>query len=309
MPKGAAVSLTREDQQPGPLAGRLSRGRAERRAIVTAASAAESPPGTAWARAKGGTGPWARVAPLVTVAAALGLWEGLGRTSLASTLPPFSSVASWLAHAVGTGTFWSGLGHTMLQWLLGLVAGSVLGIAVGLATGFSDALRVLLDAVIEFLRPIPAIVYLPLLILFYGNTDTLAVINVGVGVVWILLFQTYYGVRDVDPLVIDTGRVFGLSRRQRLVRLVVPSIAPYLATGLRIACSTAFLVAVSVELIGGAPGLGLAIGNAQSNGRYDPMYGYVLVTGLVAVAVNGLLVRLERVVIGRRSPALARGRA
>lgn len=248
----------------------------------------------------------ARAAPLVTVAAALAAWEALGHGSLASTLPPFSKVARWMVGAAGTAPFWSGIGHTMLQWLIGLLLGCAVGIGLGLLTGFSERLRLLLDVVVEFLRPIPAVVYLPLLILFYGNTDTLAVLNVAVGVVWILLFQTYYGVRDLDPLVIDTGRVFGLSRRQRLSRIVLPSVAPYVATGLRIACSTAFLVAVSVELIGGSPGLGLDIGNAQSNGLYEPMYGYVVVTGLLAVAVNVVLVRLERAVLGHRSATLAR---
>lgn len=308
------MSLTqRDDQSPGPVAAWGVRGARGERGVR--AEPALAPPRTAGeaplpppARSGGRAAWWARLAPFATVAAVLGLWEGVGReSSLANTLPPFSTVTSWLAHASVTGPFWGGVGHTMLQWILGLTAGSILGTVVGLAIGFSTAIRLLLDVVIEFLRPIPAIVYLPLLILFYGNTDSLAVINVGSGVIWVLLFQTYYGVRDIDPLVIDTGRVYGLSRRQRLVRLVLPSIAPYLATGIRIACSTAFLIAVSVELISGAPGLGLSIGNAESNGQYAAMYGYVMLTGLLAVVVNSLLVRLERAVLGRRSPPRTAG--
>lgn len=309
------MSLTqREDERFGPLAARLARGARGARGERTGPLAPPRAGGDDAGTARGGgppagskAGGWARLAPVVTVAGALGLWEGLGRTSLASTLPPFSTVADWLVRAAVTGPFWGGVGHTMLQWLLGLLAGGVLGVVIGLAIGFSNVVRILLDVVVEFLRPIPAIVYLPLLILFYGNTDTLSVINVSAGVVFIMLFQTHYGVRDIDPLVIDTGRVYGLTRRQRLVRLVLPSIAPYLATGIRIACSTAFLIAVSVELIGGSPGLGLSIGYAQSNGQYAAMYGYVVVTGLLAVAVNSLLVRVERAVIGRRSPSRAAG--
>lgn len=237
----------------------------------------------------------ARLLPLVTVAIAFGSWEVIGRIpSLSTTLPPFSTVAGWLFDHLATGDFWSSVGATVAQWAVGLVLGAAAGILLGLVIGFSEPLRLLLDAVVEFLRPIPFIVYLPLLLLLYGNTYTLAMVNVALGVVWILLFQTYYGCKDINPLLFDTCRVFGLSRTQRLRRLVLPSVMPYVATGIRIASSTAFLIAVSVELIGGSPGLGLQIGQSQSNSLYPAMYGYTFFTGLLAVAVNNVLVRAER---------------
>lgn len=236
-----------------------------------------------------------RLLPLATVAIAFGVWEIIGHIpSLSTTLPPFSTVADWLLHQLATGGFWSSVGATVAQWAVGLAVGAAAGILLGLVIGFSEPLRLLLDAVVEFLRPIPFIVYLPLLLLLYGNTYTLAMVSVALGVVWILLFQTYYGCRDINPLLFDTCRVFGLSRAQRLSRLVLPSVMPYVATGIRIASSTAFLIAVSVELIGGSPGLGLQIGQAQSNSLYSAMYGYTFFTGLLAVAVNNALVRAER---------------
>ena len=237
----------------------------------------------------------AALAPTGVVVAALVVWQVLGSVpSLRATVPSFTTVLRWFAQTVGTSVFWATTGDTMLQWALGLLLGCAAGIVLGLVMGLSRTAHQLLDVIVEFLRPIPAVVYLPLLILLYGNTDTMAVVSVGSGVVWILLFQTFYGVRDLSPLLLDTGRVFGLSRRQRLVRLVLPSISPYMATGVRIASSTAFLIAVSVELIGGAPGLGFALGNAESNGLYPAMYGFAAVCGVIAVVVNSGIVQVER---------------
>lgn len=282
-PSSPGLEARGEDTESSPLIRRVSRVSPRRRGK-------RLPWGAALSR---GAIPW------VMVAAVLLVWEFAGRTAtLKATLPPFSVVAAWLANAGAETALWADVGQTMLQWGVGLAAGSLAGIILGLAIGFSPILRLLLDVVIEFLRPIPAIVYLPLLILLYGNTDTLSVVNVAVGILWILLFQTYYGTRSISTLIIDTGRVFGLSVRQRLIRLVVPSVAPYIATGVRIASSTAFLIAVSVELIGGAPGLGLSIEHAETNGQYPAMYGYVLMTGLVAVIVNAVLVRIERSALG-----------
>ena len=152
----------------------------------------------------------------------------------------------------------------------------------------------LLNVPLEFLRPIPAIVYLPLLILVLGSRPQTAILLASLGAFWPLLFQSIYGVRAIDQQAIETGKVFGLSKRQRLWYIMLPSLLPYLATGVRIASSLALIVAVSIELVGGVPGLGADMAAASQNGLYDAMYGLLLVSGILGLLLNAVLERTEK---------------
>jgi ABC-type nitrate/sulfonate/bicarbonate transport system permease component len=148
--------------------------------------------------------------------------------------------------------------------------------------------------VVEFLKPIPPVVLIPLLLLTMGPSERLGLVLVVFGCVWPILVQTSYGVRDADPVALDTVRSFGLSAPQRLRRVILPSAAPFLVTGMRIAAGAAFVIAVVSELIGGAPGLGKDILLAQNAGLYAKTYALVLATGILGLALYLVIGRLER---------------
>lgn len=237
--------------------------------------------------------------PVAATGVFLAAWEAAARVGpLPSELPPVTTIAGWLAGAVPTVGFWAAFGQTVSQWGLGLAAGAAAGIVVGLAIGAVPLLHRLFQLPFEFLRPIPAIVYLPLLLLLMGATSGTAVLLGAVGAFWPLLFQTFYGVSAVDPMARDTGRVFGLSARQRLVSITLPSILPYIATGVRIASSLALVVVVSVELISAVPGLGHELATYGLNGVYAGVYAMILVTGLLGMVANNVLQGLERSLLG-----------
>ncbi len=239
--------------------------------------------------------PRATLLALGTTLALLVLWEVLARAGvLSSEIPPFTKVLDWLRGRVTTGAFWASVAQTMWHWAAGLCIGVVVGAAIGALTGAVPVLYRLLQLPLEFLRPIPSIVYLPILILVFGATSKTTIICTAVGATWPMLFQTFYGVRAVDPLTLDTGRMFGLAPRQRLVSIMFPSVVPFMATGLRISASLALIVAVSIELIGGVPGLGADLSIYSQYGFYPGMYGIILVAGLIGVAINLVLERAER---------------
>ena len=111
---------------------------------------------------------------------------------------------------------------------------------------------------IEFLRPIPSAALIPLLFLTLGTNLKSEVFLAAFGAFWPLLVQTIYGVRDVDPVALETARSFGLGRLERLYRITLPSAVPYIATGLRISSTVALILAFTAELFMGTPGLGQA---------------------------------------------------
>ncbi|MEH0421466.1 ABC transporter permease [Streptomyces sp. B21-083] len=233
--------------------------------------------------------------PIATTAGLLALWELLARGGVVpAEVPPFTDVAVRLARQLGDDAFWTALGQTLWHTLAGLLIGGAVGIVVGGTIGLLPFVHRLLNVPLEFLRPIPAIVYLPLLILVMGSRSQTAIIMASLGALWPMLFQSVYGVRAIDGQVVETGRVFGLTRHQILRHVMLPSVLPYLATGVRISSSLALIVAISAELVGGIPGLGAAIGNAAQNGLYPTMYGLLVVSGVLGMLLNGALERTER---------------
>jgi ABC-type nitrate/sulfonate/bicarbonate transport system permease component len=233
--------------------------------------------------------------PIGTTIGLLALWELLSRGGvLPDEVPPFTDIVSWLVDQLGDSAFWTALGQTVWHWFAGLLIGGVIGTVLGVAIGAMPIIQRLLNVPFEFLRPIPAIVYLPLLILVMGSKSQTAIILASLGSFWPMLFQTIYGVRAIDQQAVDTGKIFGLTPRQRLWNIVLPSLLPYLATGVRISSSLSLIVAVSAELVGGVPGLGAEMAAAAQNGLYDAMYGVLLVSGLLGLALNGVLERTEK---------------
>jgi ABC-type nitrate/sulfonate/bicarbonate transport system permease component len=233
--------------------------------------------------------------PTLTTAGFLAAWEASTRLGLLpDELPPVTTIADWLAERLQTAEFWTSLRQTITNWAGGLLIGGAAGVIVGGATGMVPLLRRLFQIPFDFLRPIPAVVYLPLLLLLYGASSKTAIMLGAVGAFWPMMFQTFYGTSAVDPLARDTGRVFGFSAAQRLMYIILPSVLPFIATGTRIASSLALVVVVSVEIISAVPGLGRDLQTYALNGVYPGVYAMILVTGMLGMLLNGVLQRIER---------------
>jgi ABC-type nitrate/sulfonate/bicarbonate transport system permease component len=226
----------------------------------------------------------------------LALLEVVPRSGLVSTtyLPPMSRICMALADLVGEAAFWTALGDTVRGWFLGLSIAVALGIIVGFVIGTVPVLREFTASTIEFLRPIPSVALIPLAVLVFGTDLRSVLLLVVYAAFWQVLVQVLYGVQDVDPVAQDTARTFGLNRWARMRHVTWPTALPYVLTGVRLAAAVALILAITAELIIGAPGLGNEIGTAQSGGAIPRMYALVIVTGLLGVAVNVVARRLER---------------
>jgi ABC-type nitrate/sulfonate/bicarbonate transport system permease component len=209
-------------------------------------------------------------------------------------LPPVSVMLSALADRLGQPAFWEAVGQTMQGWAIGLAIAFAVAVPVGIVVGSSGLAYRALRPLIEFLRPIPSVALIPLAVLVWGTGMESKVYLIVFAAFWPLLIQTLYGVQDVDPVAIDTGRMFGLGRVQRLVRIKLPSALAYVATGLRISSATALILAVTCELVMGAPGLGRTINVARSAGSLDVVYALVIVTGVLGLIVNMAFGRIEK---------------
>lgn len=218
------------------------------------------------------------------------LVELLVRSGLLSdtTFAAPSTVLAELVRQAGTGAFWVSVGHTVQGWLLGLAAATAIAVPLGLVLGSSEYAWRALRPIVEFLRPVPAVALIPVAVLLYGTGLTTTVFLVVVGAVWPVLVQTLYGLRDVDAVALETARVFRLSPRRRLTAVVLPGAVPYIVTGLRISSSIALILAVTAELVVGAPGLGRDVYVAQSAGAVPLTYALIAATGILGLIGNGV---------------------
>ncbi len=201
-------------------------------------------------------------------------------------LPPTSETARALGELLVSGFFWEALGHTLLGWATGLGLAVTLGVGLGLLIGSSPLLRTATRSTIEFLRPIPSVALVPLAVLLFGTGMGATLLLVVFAAFWQVLVQVLAGTQDVDPVAADTAHSYRLSRWTRVRALTLPTVLPYVATGVRLAAAVALILEVTGGLVIGTPGLGQAVAVAQSSGAVATTYALVVVTGLLGVAVN-----------------------
>src|SRR3954454_13609375 len=234
--------------------------------------------------------------PALSVAAALALWEVISRTNTISqrALPAMSTSFRALGELMRTGAFWHAFVLTLRGWALGLGIATLLAVPIGIALGSWDLLGRAFRIPLEFLRPIPSAVLIPVLFLTLGTNLKSEIFLAAFGAFWPLLVQTMYGVRDVDPITLDTGRSFGLSPLERLYRITLPSSVPYIATGFRIASTVALILAFTAELFMGIPGLGQKVNFASSFGQTDVVFAYAIAVGFLGLAIHLAFSAVER---------------
>ncbi|GAB7052923.1 ABC transporter permease [Catenuloplanes indicus] len=201
-------------------------------------------------------------------------------------LPPAADIAVALVGELADAAFWAALGDTLLGWVLGLAIASVAGVLLGLVIGAVPVLRELTASTVEFLRPIPSVALIPLVVVLYGASLQSKLVLVVYAAFWQMLVQVLHGVRDVDPVADETARVYGLGRASRITHVLWPTALPYVMTGLRLAAAVALILCVTGELVIGAPGLGARIAVAQTSGAIPDLYALIVVTGMLGVAIN-----------------------
>jgi ABC-type nitrate/sulfonate/bicarbonate transport system permease component len=237
-----------------------------------------------------------------TLVGALGIlvaalaWEAATRLGVLdpSVVPPLTDVLDALAEELQSSDFWTAAWRTCESTLLGLAISVLIALPLGLLLGLNRWTFRSTRFVVEFLKPIPVVAILPLVLLIYGTTLEMKLVLIVFGTVWPLLIHVIYGVQDIDPVVASTARAFRVDLPNRVLRVILPAAAPMIATGLRVSAITALILSIVTELVGGAQGLGFEITRAQIGANYAHMYALVLVTGLLGLGLNAALETPER---------------
>jgi NitT/TauT family transport system permease protein len=206
---------------------------------------------------------------------------------------PPSQVAGTLWTMFATGTIWGPLGASASGFALGLGLAIAVGLPLGVVLGRSRMLAAMFDPFVTAFNATPRLVFLPLIMLWFGLGLWSTVVIVFIGALFPLLINTYEGVRNADKILINVVRSFG-AREWDIARLVVlPSSLPYVIAGLRLAIGRAVLGVVVAEFFGAELGLGVMMVQASSRYQVDIVFAGLIVFTALSLVMTGLVQLLE----------------
>lgn len=224
--------------------------------------------------------PWA--VPLLLVV----VWEVSSRLGLLSPrlLPAPSAVAVAFLAALRDGSLIENTLVSTGRALKGLVIGGLIGFALGIINGLWRPAEVLLDSSVQMLRNVPHLAIIPLVILWFGIDEGSKIFLVAIGVLFPIYLNTFHGVRQVDPGLIEMARVYGLSPAAVFFRVILPGALPSILVGLRYALGIMWLTLIVAETISASSGIGYMTMNAREFLQTD-----VMLLGIIVYALLGKL--------------------
>lgn len=226
------------------------------------------------------------------------LLEAVTRAGLLSDyFPPPSAMFAALIAGLLSGDISGQIGATLLAYTEGLGLATVLAVFLGVIMGAFRTFYNAVKVIVELLRPVPAVSLIPLAILLFGLGYTMRTSVIAFAAFWPILINTFYGVRGIDPVAIDTARNFGLSRASILWRVVLPSALPAIATGFRISAAIALVLTITAELIAADSGIGYYVAQTEQANRLPEMYAGILFAGILGYALNLLFRTVEQRVL------------
>ncbi|MFL5099217.1 MAG: ABC transporter permease, partial [Xanthobacteraceae bacterium] len=232
----------------------------------------------------------------VSIAVVLALWEMLGNRIDPVLFTKPSLVALAAVQMVASGELWTYLAPSLVVLAIGLSLAAVIGIAVGLALARFWVVDVAFGVYITFLYSIPSVALVPLIVLWTGYETTAKVVILFLFAFFPMAINTYQGVKNVDPKLIEVGRAFRCSEGQLWANIVLPGALPFIVTGLRLAVGRGLIGMVLADLYTAISGIGYLIVRTASTYQVDKMFVPIVTLGLLGVTLTALLRVLERTV-------------
>lgn len=210
--------------------------------------------------------------------------------------PQAMGAALWdfLLNGYDRASFLGHLSASLFRTTAGIVLGLALAIPVGLVLGYSKTLYLVISPIFNFLRPIPAIAYLPLIILYMGIGETTKVFVIALAVFLYTVLNTSNGVRSVPTQLIGAAENLGLNRRQLFIHVILPGTMPFIIVGVKMATAVGWALVVAAELVAAQQGLGYVIMNAATFFNIPLVYIGIALIGIMGIVLELLVRILER---------------
>ncbi|APC09213.1 ABC transporter permease [Neomoorella thermoacetica] len=238
---------------------------------------------------------------LAGLAGVLTLWQVFAWTGLYPRylFPWPGDVLQSLSQQLHQGVLGEHIAVSLFRFFSGYLVAAVVAIPLGLLLGWSRRLWIAVDPLVQVLRPISPIAWLPLVTLWFGIGDLPAIVIIFMASFYPILLGTIAAVKNVDPVYIKVAKNFGASGSHILWRVIVPAAFPYITMGLHFALGTAWIFLVAGEMMGVRSGLGFLIIDARNSMDTGLVIAGMLVIGLLGLAIDRLFGWLERLACRR----------
>jgi len=224
------------------------------------------------------------------------IWELAAKAGWISpqVLPAPSKVLNTAIKLATAGSLLDDLRVSLLRAATGFVLGGSIGFALGILVGFSRIAEAAIDRSVQMIRAIPFLALVPLVIVWLGVGEAEKIFLVALGVTFPIYINTTLGIRQVDPKLIELGRIQGLGPFELIRRIVLPGALPSILTGVRYALATAWLALVVAETIGAQSGIGFLAMDAREFLRTDVIVLTIAIYALIGVVADAIARLLER---------------
>jgi len=184
--------------------------------------------------------------------------------------------------------------YSLILVAKGYTLALLIGTPLGFLLGMSNLLTRIFDPIIQFLKPVSPLAWLPLGLVLFGRSEPAALFTIALCSMWPTVVNTALGVRAVPQDYLNVARVLNLSRTQTLFKILLPATLPYMFTGFRLSLGIAWLVIVACEMLTGAPGVGGFLWQEYNSLIYEHIILCILIIGLVGFVLDRLMSIAER---------------
>lgn len=239
------------------------------------------------------------LASLILPVLLIALWELAGQKQWINTslFPSPGRIVQALFRQIENGKLPENILISLQRVVIGFIFGAALGITSGVVLGLSKKAYRIFSFILELLRPIPIIAWVPVLIMWLGIGEPSKVIVIIIGSFWPIFLNTYDGIRNVSEKYLEVAAMFRKSRFETITRVVMPAALPYIFTGLRIGIGSAWVSVIGAELIAAAAGLGFMISYSRELAQPANMYVAVFTIGVIGYLINAAIKWVEKRVL------------
>ncbi|MBM3357319.1 MAG: ABC transporter permease [Betaproteobacteria bacterium] len=231
------------------------------------------------------------------------LWTAVTKSGLVSTrflASPIEIVIQFwqlLQKGYGGTPFYVHVGVSLYRTLLGFALAVVAGVSLGLMIGYVSAVAAAVSPWLAFLRPIPAIAFVPLVILWFGIGEFSKISLIFLASFLYITLNTAVGVKSVQLQLLRAASSLGAGQRQMFLHVIFPAALPQIFTGIRVGCALSWALVVAAELVAAQSGLGYMIMDASTFFRVTDVYVGVITIGVIGMVLEALIVAIERRVV------------
>jgi NitT/TauT family transport system permease protein len=238
------------------------------------------------------TGKYSPVTLVISIATSIILWQIISDYIVSNKFifPSFTDAVAALLRLHQSGTIWIDVWTSLMHFGIGLILALIIGVPIGICMGWFERVNRFLDPLIEIIRPIPPLAWIPFAIVWFGLTDFSAGFVIFIGAVFPILINTYEGFRSIPRVFVEAGRMLGCTSSLSLIRYIaLPAALPHLAAGFRIASGVAWMCLVAAEMFGVSRfGLGQKIWWYYNLHQMDVVLVYMLLLGFIGLFIDYL---------------------